>query len=635
MKKRELKKGEWFVASENGINKFKHSVKTFFIFVFLPVFVLQVVSAYFILPIYYDEEFVLINQSMNLIFSNMPSSLIKNFSIFALILSKVFIYFLTFLLVTSPLFIFFGMLFFKKAKERSEKLLEEKYIEGSRYLNILEVLKKYCEKRNISFSSLDKEKKLKEKLANEYNCELAGVPLLKRSECAHVLIPGASRKGKSQLFRNVIFKAKEMSKNKKARGLITDEKGEWLSKTYDENSGDLIFNPADARSLKWNIFNDIDNIIDIENYVNWLIPTNEKDPFWTNSAQEILKNILIYLFVNDKKTNKDLRETLDLGSKELYILISNSLNSNAAEMLTKEDSYRTFRTYMKFIDFIEDGDFSIKKWVREARSGFIYITINNKTKALLKPILTLFVNVVSSEILSSKDNYNPDERTYLFLEEFTSLAKLTIIIDLLKLSGSKGCSVWLVFQDFSHIEKIYSKEDRLSIINNCSSLVCLGLNEPESADFFSKKIGETIVQEAQLNHSIGLAINRDGVSIQEKKDKKRLVSESDIINLEKLHCYVKLDDMEGVIFAKIDLALDEAVNEPFIENPNIKNFIPNLIENIENQKNKKKINSLILEDEKEKENEMIEEDSAVEESELNEEINNKATSMPSNLLKGL
>ena len=47
MKKRELKKGEWFVASENGINKFKHSLKTFFIFVFLPVLSLQLVSAYF------------------------------------------------------------------------------------------------------------------------------------------------------------------------------------------------------------------------------------------------------------------------------------------------------------------------------------------------------------------------------------------------------------------------------------------------------------------------------------------------------------------------------------------------------------------------------------------------------------
>jgi len=32
---------------------------------------------------------------------------------------------------------------------------------------------------------------------------------------------------------------------------------------------------------------------------------------------------------------------------------------------------------------------------------------------------------------------------------------------------------------------------------------------------------------------------------------------------------------------------------------------------------------------------MVKKDSAVEESELNEEINNKATSMPSNLLKGL
>ena len=640
MKKRELKKGEWFVASENGINKFKHSLKTFFIFVFLPVLSLQLVSAYFFLPLYYVEEFAIIKNAMAVCFSNFPSSFFRNFLIFSVATVEILKLYLIFLIVTSPLFLLFGYLFFNKAKERSEKLLEEKFIEGSRFLNLLEVLRIYCKKKNISFSRTDKEEKLKEKLNNEYNFELAGVPLLKTSECAHVLIPGSSRKGKSQMMRNVIFKAKEMSKNKKARGIITDEKGEWLSKTFDANAGDLIFNPSDERTLKWNIFNDIENIIDIENYTTWLIPTNEKDPFWTTSAQQILKSILIYLFINNKKTNKDLRDFLDLGSEKLYELISTSLGTDAAIMLSKEDSYRTFRTYMKFIDFAEDGDFSIKKWVNESEKGFIYLTINEYTKELLKPILTLFVNVLGRNILRLDDNYNPEKRIYFFLEEFTSLSKLTTIISLLKLSGSKGCSIWLIFQDFSQIEKIYSKVDQLSIINNCSSIVSLGINEQTQAEYLSKLFGEIKIGKTSLNHSIGLAVNRDGVSIQEKEETKPLVTWTALKNLEPLNCYVKLDQQEGgVVVSKIEFKLDEPINKAFILNPYISNFLNKVAENsinkkIDNLKMEKDFENLELIEE-DKKNILKNEEEFKDESELIAEETNKSSINIADLTKGL
>lgn len=586
MVENKLKKGEWFISGEHGINKFKHGIKTFFLFIVLPIIFFHLLISYFLLPFIFTEQFKIINSAFEVVFRNFPINIINNFDLFSTAFVQMMKYFFIFSLCISPLYIFLGKKIYKKIKASSKNMIQEKFIKGAKFLTKREIIIEQAETtlRLENLKELNDEE-LEKKINKFSNFSLAGVPFLKALETAHVMIPGSSRKGKTQLFRNVLFKAKEMSnKNvRMARGLITDEKGELLSKTFSSENGDFIFNPADERSLKWTIFNDIRDIIDIENFTVWLIPSNnESDTFWISSAREILKNMLLYLFISNRKTNKDFADLLDLGRENIIELFKEKLPPKMAEYLQKEDSWKTFQLYTNFFYYAQDGDFSINKWVKEAEYGFIYITINLRTKEIFKPLLTLFVNTFGTEIMNLKDN--PDARTYMFLEEFTSLNKLPILIDILKLAGSKGLSVWLIFQDYSLIEKIYSKEEKDSIINNCSTLICLGLNEVEACKYFSGKLGEKVTQEYQMNHSMGIAENRDGLSLNEQKKTEDLVSPTDILYLPAFNCFMKIANVPGVIKLEFPLIKDVAIVEDFIESPFLSNFINNMMDVFEEKK---------------------------------------------------
>lgn len=578
-----IESGEWFISSEHEFNKFKHGAKSLLIFVILPIFILQLVLGYFIIPDHYSQEVQIIKDGFSIIFEDGLNTFFKQNELFKDMLLLILTVYFEFFILTSPFYILVGFIFYKLIKRKTNKLLDKNYVSGSKLTTKLDVLYSYFIEHKSNFikelilsfkfsfmREKEKEKYLKNEIKDLYNFELAGIPILKEYEISHVMIPGASRKGKSQLLRNPIFKAKEMSREHKAKGIITDEKGEWFSKTGDLKNGDLVFNPADIRTLKWTIFNDIENIIDIENYAAWIIPlkAEEKDPFWINSAREILMNCLIYLWNENKKTNKDLKDLINSGQQNMYEVISSSLSVQAAEFLEKKDSYLSFKSYMKFINYLEDGDFSVAKWVNETDQGFIYLTSNVKTKTIFKPILTLFVNVFSAEVLTSKDNLD-GERIYLFLEEFTALDKLEKVIDLLKLSGSKGVSIWLAFQDFQQITKIYGQNDMPSIINNCSTTACLGLNEPEAAEYFSKRFAEMEFKEFAKNHSMGIKDNRDGLSLNQQKKSERIVKASDLLNLPRLKAFIKIDGAPGIVKMDLEIKKDEPINEPYIYNDNL------------------------------------------------------------------
>jgi len=576
-----LETGEWFIASEHSLNKFKHGAKSFFVFVFLPSLFLQFIIAYFYLPQFYPHEILEISNSFKIIFEsnyaffNNGKLLSETLKLFGFIYLKFFIF-------TSPIYFISGTIFWKIVKNKTKKLLDKTYISGAKIVSLYDILidfSKYLDVDLISkflfnlqlhiFSQTkdSKIKWIKDYIGPSFNFEIGKIPLLKDYEISHVLIPGASRKGKSQLMRNPIFKAKELSKLNKAKGIITDEKGEWFSKTGDFQNGDLIFNPADARTLKWTIFNDIENIIDIENFAVWTLPdSGGKDPFWINSARDIFKNCLIYLWNEDKKTNTELKELINSGQENMYNTLYKKLSPQAAEFLDKKDSYLSFKSYMNFITYLEDGDFSVKKWLFENSQGFIYLTSNAKTKNIFKTAMTLFVNVLGSELLSRPDTYDENKRTYLFLEEFTSLDRLDMIVQVLKLSGSKGVSVWLAFQDFQQITKIYTKDDMASIINACSSIACLGLNEPDAAEYFSKRFGEQKFQQKVKNHSMGIKENRDGLSINDQDKQERVVSPSDLLNLPQLNAFIKLEGTIGIVKTEFSIQKDETINEPFVVN---------------------------------------------------------------------
>lgn len=391
----------------------------------------------------------------------------------------------------------------------------------------------------------------------EHNFKLGKIPLPKTVETSHVMIIGSAGSGKTQTLKATMLKA---TSNPNCKNLVHDIKGDWISEFYKEGR-DLIFNPMDARSLKWTVWNDIHDIMDLKNFCNWLIPDlPAKDPFWQNSARMILESIMLYLWDNELTTNASIRHLLNKSGEELAEVIADY--GKGAEFAAKKDSYMTLQAQMAFIDFLDDGDFSIRNWIKEG-NGTLFLSNTEKTEAIFKPVLSLFVNFFGSEILNLPDNL--DRRIYSFLDEFTALQKLPKVIDLLKLGRSKGASVWLAFQDFQQLEKIYSREDMRTVINNTASIAVLQLKEPDAAAYFAKRFGKQEFIERNQTISMGVAANRDGLSFSEQRRDDFVVKDSEILTLPELTAFVMIKNIEGVTKTQIDIVKVPVINQPFVK----------------------------------------------------------------------
>jgi type IV secretory pathway TraG/TraD family ATPase VirD4 len=161
----------------------------------------------------------------------------------------------------------------------------------------------------------------------------------------------------------------------------------------------------------------------------------------------------------------------------------------------------------------------------------------------LRPVLSLFIDILGKRLLSLKDDYH--RRVFIILDEFGTLQRLSTIVQLLTLSRSKGGSVWIGIQDIGQIDKLYTEPLRQAIVNACGMTVVFSVAEPETAAFLSKKIGDICYLKTDETYSMGVAIHRDGLSLsRNQKEEKLVLLPSEIMNLRDLECYVKIPNYD-------------------------------------------------------------------------------------------
>jgi type IV secretory pathway TraG/TraD family ATPase VirD4 len=195
--------------------------------------------------------------------------------------------------------------------------------------------------------------------------------------------------------------------------------------------------------------------------------------------------------------------------------------------------------YTKSFEYMSeaDGSFSIDEWL-DKKKGWIYVTNYPLIQDTLRPVLSLFIDLLGKKLLSQKDDYY--RRVFFFLDEFGTLQRLSTIVRLLTLSRSKGGSIFIGIQDIGQIDKLYTEPLRQAIVNACSIHVVFSVADPKTAGFLSEKIGDTAYRKTDETHSMGAARHKDGISISEKDRQEKLVLPSEVMNLEDLSCYVQL-----------------------------------------------------------------------------------------------
>ncbi len=399
------------------------------------------------------------------------------------------------------------------------------------------------------------------------------------AEPKHAFIVGRPGVGKTVFLSQVLASLKERGE----RGIVYDFKGDYVSRFYDPDT-DILFNPLDQRCLGWSIFNEITTAMDIDAIAHSLIPeATAGDPFWNDAARDVFAGILHYLYQGGAKTNSAIWKEITAPGEQITERMNHTVGGQRGcryiEDPSSKQALSIFSVLMQFTKSFEymaqvDGSFSIIDWL-ESGKGWIFVTNYADVQDTLKPILSLFIDLIGRRLLSMKDDYH--RRIFFFLDELGTLQKLSTIVRLLTLSRSKGGSCWLGIQDIGQLDKIYSEQLRQAIVNACGNSVTFSVADPTTADFLSKKIGETEYWELEETYSDGVAKTKDGYSQTKRKKTERLVLPSDIMSLRDLECLVKIANYD-ITKTKLNYKAYQDRNEPFVLRPNF------LMENIIKQK---------------------------------------------------
>ena len=116
---------------------------------------------------------------------------------------------------------------------------------------------------------------------------VAGIAMPFEDEIKHMKLLGATGTGKSTVIWEVVHGALVRGD----RAVIADPDGGYLSRFYDPKRGDVILNPFDKRSAKWDLFAELRNAYDVDELAQAFIPDRGSDPTWTNLARTLFSAI--------------------------------------------------------------------------------------------------------------------------------------------------------------------------------------------------------------------------------------------------------------------------------------------------------------------------------------------------------
>jgi len=382
--------------------------------------------------------------------------------------------------------------------------------------------------------------------------DICGLSFPRDLEGKHILIMGATGTGKSVLFNQVVAQINERRHAQPAdeKMIIYDVKGEFLSKHYEEE--DAIFYPFDARSLRWTFFNEIRTAPDFDVLAKIIFtPPKEThaDPFWNNAAKDVFVAGLRFLHQAGARTNRDIWGFFSQGVDEIagYIKQLPPEQTGALKHIAHSGggpAASVISTLMEKISWFQyitdlDGDFSFRDYIRSGRRNLFLLNIKNYA-ATFRPLMTFVFDLLIRETLSLPDT-TPEERrrVWFCIDEIGSLDQISVLFDLLTVGRSKGGCMIVANQDLGKIEDIYGRANMRTFYNNFNTDFILRLNDPDTAEFLSRSIGDREVIKKAESRSMSPRDVGDRATVSDQDKTERVLLPSEFMHLPDLTALAK------------------------------------------------------------------------------------------------
>ena len=211
---------------------------------------------------------------------------------------------------------------------------------------------------------------------------------------------------------------------------------------------------------------------------------------------------------------------------------------------------------------LRDGDFSLRQWL-EADKGSLYLTWRTDMQTALSPLLSTWVDVLASAMLSLPPD--PNRRLWLVIDELAALGRLSSLEIALTMGRKYGLCIISGLQSTAQLDRIYGK-DAAQVLRACfRNLLVLGIakTDPDTAEAMSRALGEREVRQEEESRSSGDLGHGRTSSVRQYRERVALPAE--IASLPDLNGYLALAGDIPIRRVKLKPQQRKTVTEPYME----------------------------------------------------------------------
>jgi len=326
---------------------------------------------------------------------------------------------------------------------------------------------------------------------------VAGQRLSALDETKHFKFVGSTGTGKStaisELLRTAILRGD--------RAIFADPDGGYRERFFDRYRGDIVLNPFESHSVKWDWYAEIRDAYDVELLASGLVPTSSdaSGEEWRGYARTFLSAVLRRCHETGRRDPAELWRLLTMApAEELRPLVAGT----PAQPFLDPDNARMFGSIravtgsavaaFEYVCAQRASPFSVREWVRRSDSAsLLFIPYRAGQIAGLRAMIAAWMRLAIVEAMSGPDER--DQRLWFVVDELDALGAIDGLKDALARLRKFGGRCVLGFQSVAQVSSTYGPGDAQTITENCGNtliLRCSGSENGGTSHFASKLIGE-------------------------------------------------------------------------------------------------------------------------------------------------
>jgi hypothetical protein len=382
---------------------------------------------------------------------------------------------------------------------------------------------------------------------------LAGTRVSLLDETKHFKMIGTTGTGKSTAIRELLGGALARGD----RAVFADPDGGYRDRFFNLYRGDVVLNPFEPRSVRWDPFAEIRNMYDFDQLSSGLVPTSEDTSSneWRGYARTFLSAVFRHCSVQRRCSSGELWRMVAVAScEELRLVVANT----PAQPFLDPENARMFGSIravavsamapFEYIQAQRSVPFSIREWVSSSSNGgAVFIPYKAAHIAALRTMIATWMRIAIFEAMNGAENR--DQRLWFVVDELDALGAIEGLKDALARLRKFGGRCVLGFQSIAQVSGTYGAAAAQTIVENCGNtliLRCSGGEGGGTSQYASRLIGEREIVRRQTS----LGSDREGALLARGVRRSKNVSEQHVTEMAVMASQIEqLPDLSGYLKA--------------------------------------------------------------------------------------